>query len=328
MNRKIYFLENFYGIQYFLSIYDRSDDNIIVTSGDPVLSKFLKIIDPDAEIHIIPRIPSYSCCLLPFLLVAWRFKYRKYFLQINPGTEIIYFNKGFSIQNFLMHRYLEKKSCKFIFIEVATCKFYEELIVDESIIRKSYLSLLSLCTGVEIARYKARLWPFHYGLVKYPEAKTICLQTWEHLENKFKLDIQKTDFNSILIIDGPITAIPGIDLEKTRQNLTNYFSGNGFDGIELHLKPHMYEGRHSFENTSLISKIIILPNYIPAEFFINKYKKACFFSSAACCTDGKIKLISLSGLLVFNDKTKEDNYWNLYKDYFHDKHIELAGLSK
>ena len=69
VQKKIYFVENLHGIQYFLSLYQPDDTNLIVISKEAKSSNmFLQEIMPDEEKLIVPRIP------LRYFVSKWQFE--------------------------------------------------------------------------------------------------------------------------------------------------------------------------------------------------------------------------------------------------------------
>jgi hypothetical protein len=323
MHSKIYFIENFHGIQYFLSVINPSEDNIVVTTGNKYLEKFLDDILPDQRRTIIPRIPCYRFSILPFLLLVWRIRYSSAISKLK-SSEAYYFSKGSNIHFFSVFRSLQNRGCNLHFIDGSGGRFNEELIREGNVLQKVYNAILSICCGQHLARYKCRLWT-HFGLRDYPIPEDITLLDWEAIAEKFKISKEKVD-NAILIVDGPIQDIPGVDIDKTQYNLIKYFSYNFNKAI--HLKPHISYSNHSFLGTSFENNIKILPKHMPAELISLKYDDIYFFSSATCYANNKKNLYTLSKLLVFESKDDENNYWNLYNDYFSNINVNMITCSK
>lgn len=309
---KVYFVENFHGIQYFLSLITPAEENLIITSGNPHLERFLDDILPRQERMIIPRIPCYRFFILPFLLLFWRWRYSRILSEKNPN-EAYFFGKGCNLHFFTVFRFFQTRGRSIRFVDGSGGKFKEELILETSILQKAYNKLLSLCCGQQLARYQCWAWN-HIGLASFPETEQINLLDWRDIANKFNFSAEKLN-NAALLVDGPIQDIPGVDIKKTQTNLVNYFTENV--NKDIHLKMHINYDYNSFSGTSIEKNLTLLPRHIPAELIILRYNEIYFFSSASCYGhhDDK-KLYSLSKLLVFNLQGAEANYWKLFNDYY------------
>ena len=220
---KIYFVENFHGIQYFLSIIDPKEKNLIITSGNPHLEKFLDEILPEQERLIIPRIPSYRFFVLPFLLLLWRWKYSK-ILARKDVHKAYFFSKGNNIHFFAVLAQLQKSKCDIYFIDGSGGKFIETPVDETSLLQKLYNLILGICCGQDLIRYKCWGW-IHFGLKHFNNFETVRLLEWEKIAKKFNLPTEKVN-NAVLIVDGPIQDIPGVDISKTQKKLVKYFSEN------------------------------------------------------------------------------------------------------
>ncbi len=313
---KVYFVENFHGIQYFLSIIDPKEKNIIVTSGNPHLDKFIDEILPEQDRFVIPRIPCYRFFMLPLLLLYWRNRFSSALSRIRP-TDAYFFSKGNNIHFFAVFKNLQSYGACFHFIDGSGGKFLEKKIEEKSILQKTYNKILGLCCGQKIARYECRQWK-HFGLEKYPSGEKIKLMQWDQIALKFEISTQKAE-NAVLIVDGPIQDIPGVDVAATRQKLIKYFK----DSVnkEINLKPHISYDGNSFSGSSFENEIKILPSHIPAELVMLRYEDIYFFSTAACYGFSKARKHTLSKLLIFNDREKEKSFWKLYEDYYRDEQI-------
>lgn len=318
---KIYFVENFHGIQYFLSIVEPMERNLIVTSGNKHLKCFLDDVLPNQKRIVIPRIPCHRFFIMPFLLVLWRIKYSRIFPMKNQG-DAFFFSKGNNLHFFSVFRSLQKKGCNLHFIDGSGGKFNEKLIQEESVLQKIYNSILGMCCGQEIVRYQCRAWT-HFGLKNFPVPMQTEPLSWERIADKFGAPKEK-EKNAILIVDGPIQDISGVDVAKTQANLLQYFSENVKK--EIHLKPHISYERHSFSGTPFEKMIKILPKHIPAELVMLRYDDIYFFSSAACYGEGKATKTSLAKLLAFDDEDAKDAFWKLFSDYYGDK-VLFAHIS-
>ncbi len=310
-NKKIYFVENFHGIQYFLSVVEPTEKNLIITSGNPHLEKFLDDILPGQERMIIPRTPCYRFFVLPFLLFFWRLKYSAILAQKHP-CDAYFFGKGVNIHYFAVFNSLQKSGCTLHFIDGSGGKFSEKLIIENSFLQKAYNKVLSLCCGQKLARYKCWAWN-HFGLCEFPEPEQINLLDWKAIANKFDFSTEKAN-NAVLLVDGPIQEIPGVDIQKTQANIVKYFTEN--IRKEIHLKMHINYDYNSLTGTGLEKKVTLVPRHIPAELIMLRYDEIYFFSSAACYGNNDKKLYSLSKLLIFESAATKTSYWSLFSDYY------------
>jgi len=320
IKNKIYFVENFHGIQYFLSLINLGEQNLIVTSGNPNIEKFLDEILSGYKRIIIPRIPCYHYFILPILLLYWRFRYSNLFSKRN-ASDVYFFSKGNNLHFFVVFAKLQKYGYILHYIDGSGGKFIEIPIQETSWLKKLYNWMLSISCGQNLVRYKCWGW-IHFGLKQF-QPESIKLLEWEEIANKFKFLTKKID-NAILFIDAPIQDIPGVDVYKTQNNLMRFISHNITK--EIHLKMHTNCEYNSFSGTFVENEVKILPRHIPAEFFILQYSEIYFFASASCYGHKGKKLYSLSNMLVFDTEESKINYWKLFNDYFPEKNIFLVPI--
>ncbi len=321
--KRLYFVENFHGIQYFLSVVSPDDDGVVVTSGDPVLGKFLDEAIPSVKRLVIPRVPSRRFFLHPFFLLWWRIKYSR-ILRSHDVDEAVFFGHVNNLHFFSTFKGFIRRGVCLRYIDSWRGRFFINRIKEKSVLRKLYNAILSAACGIEIARFQGRIFQVP-GWSDPPIPDTIEALSWCQIAEKFGFPTEKIN-DAVLLIDGPIHAFPGIDYERSVERVVDYLKRHV--KRKIHLKQHLTAGRHSFEGHPFEAELELAPRHIPAELLILRYNEIYFFSSNAGCADqGDARRFSLAKLLVFDSDDSEKAFWDLFSDYFkNDDSIILCEL--
>lgn len=326
MIRNVYFVQNLHGIQYFLSLYEPEQSNLIAMSDEKSLHQFLQDIMPNERKIVVPRVPFERLPLrrhafrrlVHFCL--WRIRYTGLLREVLPLAKAYFFGSGGSIHFFILLGYLSRRGVEIKYVDAHSAHFHQERIESPHFSSRLYLWFLSTMAGIRLTRYRTRYWDY-LGLANWVEPVTYRPDSWDHLAMKYGWTFQNESQNAILLIDGPIQSFnnigAGVNIEETQRNLVCYFSELLNKGIQIHLKPHYdAEGVNSFSGTSLEKKVRILPESFPVELIMNAYQEVYFFCSVSGSTPIQGKKYSLANLVVFNSEERKDLFRKLCEDDF------------
>lgn len=315
MTKNIYFVQNFHGIQHFLSLYEPGEQNLIVISNNKSLRQFLQEIMPNEEKIIVHQIPANFLGLEhPFyFFLFWRIYYGRLLKKIMPPAKAYFFSKTGNEHFYILIGYLARKGIDIKYVDAFGGNFYEERIEDQHLLSRLYLRILSIMGGVRLAKFQIRYGQC-LGLANCVEPMNYRPNTWEFLSKKYHWTYKNESKNAILLVDDPR---PGLNIKKTQQNLICFFTRLLNKGVQIHLKPHCdAPGINSFNGTFLEKEIKILPAYFPVELIMNQYQEVYSFLSFSDTAPIKGEKYSLAKLLVFNSKEEEALFWKSFGDIF------------
>lgn len=304
MIENVFLLENFHGIDVFLSIYEPQKKNIVFIGPDPALNSFLSAIIPHDQITGVRRIGlephnfSHFRRQLPSIISA---RMKDHHIS-NCGTNTKVYTRSIWIDFhlFVLVEKLKDRGCQIKYIPHLNIDYRE--ITDLSYKKKFLLWLYTLATGLKLAYFQCHHSKVTFmGLAKgYPEISWDNKLTWSEIRKKYNWDLELETDNAVLIVDGPIQNYAGIKINKTQKNLIEYFQRIIQNGREIHLKPHYGSPTHSFQGTEFESKIKVLPDYFPVELILDKYQTLFSFTSSSFSVPLKAKKYSLVKLLEFD----------------------------
>ena len=337
---KIYFVENFHGIQYFLSLYQWEESNLIVMSKDVSLNTFLEKIMPNEKKITVPRLPFIH---LPapnlfekqrIQFTIWRKQIGYLLDEVRPPTEAYFFGDAGQYHFFMLLAKLIKNKVSVKYVN-AHPEFYKETIdnhplstenqnrlfnfqepIDNKHLTPEYqnhLFNLSEIVGLPLMVYKTLRWTY-MGLADCPKSTSCSLESWQKISKKFDITINLDTQDSILLLDcPPENFIKELKVEESRTNIINFFSDIIDKGTKIHLKPHPNLEKTTFSGTHLENKISILPKHFPSELIMHKYPEIYgdFSMSFATPVDGK-KYSYANLLLVFKSSEHKNNYWQIF----------------
>jgi len=318
--KKIYFVENLHGINYFLSVYDKEDSNLLVLSKDETLIKFIKEILPDEPAIIIPRIPivwfpgQTDYTLQKDQLTGFREIYTPLFESIDPSTDAYFFGRGGTLHFFIILNYLKIRGVNVNYVD-GHPEMEEAPIAISNLNahQRDHLAEVSRIVGAQIIPLRCTLW-IYLGLLDLPDPVPVELESWSHLAKKFPLKFRNEDTRAILIVDGPVQEFPGLDVEKTQKNIVPFFNTLILSGVAIHLKPHPNESvkNNSFTGTPLEKHIKILPGHFPAEMIMSQYPEVYAFNSLSLLNPIEGKKYSVGRLCVFETEDAHHSFWKIF----------------
>ena len=325
VQKKIYFVENLHGIQYFLSLYQPDDTNLIVISKEAKSSNmFLQEIMPDEEKLIVPRIPlRYFVSKWQFeaqnaQIVAWCNRYGHLLSHIQPPATAYFFGTNGSIHFFILLNQLQDKGIEIKYVN-AHPDFLHDPVPDHclDIQYRRHLKDLSKLLGFRVIAEKCRAW-IDIALADYPRPLDYTPDSWQILCEKYSWSFKRVSEDAVLLIDGPIQAYKGIVFEKSQRILVAFLRKLMDRGMKIHLKPHYDERRDStsLSGTYLEKKVRILPKYFPVELIMHQYPVIYGYSSTSLATPIKGKKYSLANLLKFNSTDAERVFWEIFNDVY------------
>lgn len=344
MIKKVYFVKNLHGIRYFLSLYEPSDEHLIIVGKNASLQQFLREILPyenkipignlrltpysslTESLNSTPRslpsrwlrrmyylfVPIYQAC---HVLLS-RIYYASLLRGIKAPAEAYLFSKSGSLEFLVMASCLRKKGIDIRFVDAISEGFYLERVEEQSFLSRFYLWTSSLAAGVKLAMGRARYWQ-SFELAN-PILPTVCQpDSWERLAEKYRWTHINGDTDAILLVDGPIQLFRGVNIKDTQENLIGFFAQFLDNGVQIHLKLHYNHPEiSSFDGTQLEDKIKKLPAYFPAELIMNHYERVYLFGSSSGSAPIKGKKYSLANLVVFDSEEERDLFRKLYQDSF------------
>ncbi|MFQ6116585.1 MAG: hypothetical protein ACE5NG_21225 [bacterium] len=327
MIENVYFVESLHGIQYFLSLCKAEQSNLIVMGENRSLHQFIQDIMPNERKITIPRIPRLNfhpyklsyyfsffwlvCCFL-----FWRIYYTRFLKEIRPPAKAFFFARDGSEHFYIVLGYLARRGVQINYVDALSANYYAEPIEEQRFRSRLYLWFLGRVGGIQLARFRARL-KEKLGLVNCFEPMPHTPDSWQLLSKKYRWNYRSEAENAILVVDRPIQAYRGVNVEKTQQNLIRFFSEFLGKGVQIHLKPHYsWPAINSFSGTNVEEKIKILPRYFPVELIMNQYQEVYLFTSASGSIPIEGKKYSLARLVVFDSKDEEDTFWKICEDNF------------
>jgi len=338
--KNIYFVQNFHGIQYFLSLYKPTESNLIVMGEPKSLHKFFQEIMPTENKTIVPTLLLRRHRLLVqlYYIFLWRIRYTRLFKEIKPPAKAYCFHKGGDIHFYILLGYLSKRGVdieNYITINNSKQKQMENrkrlhmLHQLYQLPQKLLTLLLNIVAGIKPTT------PGPFGIysnlnrVKLVDYRPL---SWGLLSKKYHWAYNSDFKNAILIVDDPIQDHIGVNLKKTQENLISFFTPLSNNGIKIHLKPHYGPTYHassvnSFSGTSFKEQIRILPEYFPVELIMNQYQEVYCFASISSRTPIKGKKYSLANLIEFNSKENKDLFWKLLKDNYSEEITKIEYVN-
>lgn len=327
MIKNVYFVQNLHGIQYFLSLYEPSESNLIVMGEVPSLHKFLQEIMPDENKTVAPYLllDRYRLFTQPYYVFLWRIRYTRLLKEIKPPAKAYCFHEGGDIHFYILLGHLSRRG---VDIEnfIIESNFNQERIEGWNLRRllrwlyylpqRMHSRILNVAAGIRPTK------PGRFGI--YSNLDRVKLMdyrplSWERLAKKYHWTYNTDTKNTVLLVDGPVQDHPGVNVKKTQENLISFFTQLSNKGLKIHLKPHygptFYTVNiNSFSGTSFKEQIRILPEYFPVELIMNQYQEVYFFASFSSRTPIAGKKYSLANLVEFNSKKNKDLFWKLLRD--------------
>lgn len=327
---KIYFVQNYYGIEGFLSLYDPKESNLIVTgqqSGS--LDQLLDQIMPGVKRLFVPGIREhrmgsfYKTRFTRFkvflLMLYYRFHYAGRLQKLgpfSPSTTAYYFGKSGNIHFSVLLSFLAKQGVRIVCIGVPTASADKDFgPVPLSFTMKLDLWLLHMTSGARFSWNQLR---------KLPKIKPLCWENGIHLTpyipeplekiaRKFDLPMESSE-GAILVLDTLIQS--QLDIKQTQKNLELFFQPLLDRGIQIHLKPHPDRPNDSvFSGISFEKEVKPIPGYLPAQMLMPYYSQVYFFLSSAGGASIAGEKYSLFHLLVFQSETKQKKYWTSLQEH-------------
>lgn len=323
VQKKIYFVENLHGIQYFLSLYQPEDENIIVVSKEAKASiMFLQEIIPDEEKLLVPRIslsgitPKEQFEAQKAEIVSWRNRYSCLFSHIQPPAKAYFLGTQDSIHFFILLKQLHDKGIDIKYVNAHP--EFSHAPIPEHVLNMQYrchLEELSKLIGLKVIAEKCRAWTA-IALANYPKPIDYTPDSWQVLCEKYSWSFKKLSERAVLLIDGPIQSFREINIEKSQKMLLAFLRELIAEGKTIHLKPHYNEriDYNSLSGTYLEREVKILPKYFPVELIMNQYPEVYGYGSTALATPIKGKKYSLAKLLQFNSSDGERVFREIFSD--------------
>jgi hypothetical protein len=334
---KIYLQYDFYAINFLMSIYDPNEKNLFVVSDRIAESTLLRDLFPNDPVISFPHqmfphpYPPKEEWGDQFSMVK---KVRHHLMSslkhVGPNAEVILFIDFTFIYFFVVVDFLREQGLKAKFVN--SHQFYvtkhsdQELLAQRPPDFQRYLKKLSYAAGVKLVEFAHEpvgvnvppggpepITAIGFGLAEPLESAAIAPLSWPDIMEKFGLNESQQIDGAILFIetmfnDNSLWGVV-VDVEKTTESVTKFFSSKLQDGLEIHVKPHYSDPEYNmFEGTSLEHHVKLLPGDIPAELIMNKYEEVYMFLSSCARRRIRGKKYSLSPLVVFKDKTEERRY--------------------
>lgn len=322
----IYFVNNFHGIQYFLTLFNHAESNLVIASDNKALTAFLNDIIPDCPKLIVPQLKVLPVPFRFLYVLLWRFYYCLKLRGVSPDSRCFFAHKGGCLHLLILINYLKRKGVKLNYIKMDP-EFYEEEIGNIGFLRRIYLNVCGIFAGVKLTDYITRKYKY-YGMKNIPEPQKIVQNDWKMISLKFNFPMRNTDKNAVLLIDAPIQTIDGVDIRGTQKKIVSYFTNLINNGKAVHLKPHYTTHcLHSFSGTPLESKLNVLPGYFPVEIIMEQYSEIYFFCSTASACHVTGKKYCLFNLLVFKSEVYREQNVLLNSDFLknEDGFVEYVG---
>jgi len=332
----IFFLENFFGIRNFLSIYNYNDQNLIVMSEDKSLVPFIHKILPSVTKIVVPRVPrSYLPHETIFdeqikEVVNWKMRYSGIFNSIDRSTKAYFFSFSGTLHFYIMLSELLEKNVLINYIHPDINFPFEEL----TSLPESYhlhLEKLSKIIGFRIRPFK--IWtPVYLGLKDFSKyTLQFAPESWVFISEKIKWDNPNKSGNAVLLVDTPLhnNSPIGVNVKQTQQNYIKILSILEERGFDLHLKPH-YDDRFehiSLYGTSFEKKVKILSKNFPVELILHYYPEIYTMSgiSAVLVAPVKGKRYSLFNHVSYYKAEDREFSIKVFQELTKDRKCVLLG---
>ena len=333
MIENVYFVNNYFGIWHFLSLYEPEASNLIVTSQHGSLRKLLDEIMPEAKKVVIPSMPRGMHPLRRLYQVFLRRARQTELLKdVTSSATAYYFVEFGAVQLYIALGYLSRRQVDTRFVDAVSANFYYDRkpIKDIRVPTRIYLWVLSQLAGVRLT------WMITHnkdwlGLQEPVMPMPYSPDPWEAIVNKYRLPYPNHTSNSVLLVDAPIQGLAGVDIARSQTKLVRFAAQLLDRGQQIHLKPHPgLPHLSSFDGTSLRDKITVVPAHYPVEMLMHQYQAVYYFMSASGSVPISGKKYSLAGLLEFKSDKARDAFWTSYKDTLGAEFskVELVDVSK
>jgi hypothetical protein len=333
MIENVYFVNNYFGIWHFLSLYEPEASNLIVTSQHGSLRKLLDEIMPEAKRVVIPSMPRVMHPLRRLYQVFLRRTRQAGLLKdVTSSATAYYFTEFGAVQFYIAQGYLSRKHVDTRFVDAISANFYYERRPSNELklTTRFYLWVLSQASGVRLTWMKTHNKDW-LGLQEPVMPMPYSPDPWEAIVNKYGLSYRNHSSDSILLVDAPIQLLAGVDIAKSQTNLVRFASQLLDRGQRIHLKPHPgAPDKSSFDGTSIRDEITFVPAHYPVEMLMHQYQEVYYFMSASGSVPFSGKKYSLGRLLEFSSEEARDAFWTTYKDEFGEECelVEMVDLGK
>lgn len=321
MIKNVFFIQNLVRLNYFLTLYQPHEENLLIINNDNSLNRFFHQTFSHTKIITIPPIPNQD--FRNYRQNRWKllmdcFSFRVHYTQIlkavAPKANVYFFAKAGQTQFFILLGYLFKQGMNLNYVD--RCEKNKLSNVSNNHLRlvdRLFLFLLSWICGIQLIwtrKYTGKIHLLGWG--QKVEELSLVPDDWEKFAHYFQ--ISSAGNNKILWVDGPMQSMKGLDPAQTQAKFIAFLQSLLEEGVQIDLKPHPdYPHLHSLQGTEIEKKINLLPSYFPIELLMSNYEKVYIMCNHSNTLHAPFQgeKYSLSNLLVFQSAQQYQRYQEL-----------------
>ncbi|WP_319582625.1 hypothetical protein [uncultured Pseudodesulfovibrio sp.] len=313
--RVAYFLENLSQIKGFLSLVSPEDENVFVLADNASLIEFIGNIFPQAQRHVVERIPYWQNNSLYIELLEKGMAGRSRFDFLAECDRCVFFNAVESVHFHIILDHIASKGAPVVFANAyRSVDSHMVRMADKDLTAEqgAFLNEIRRLSGLALYQYRVNNTWDMFGLDRaaYPEIPLHILP-WRDIARKVPYHVDLGDGECALLIDSPVDkfVVHDIDLEASRANIVEFFSKRFAEGLSLLVKPHPASTKTTFTGTILEDRVRLLDKAFPVELVMHRVPAVYFFSSSTIAAETDGRLFCLMDLVEFNsDRGRREAY--------------------
>jgi len=303
-----YFLASYVSLRHFLSIYDPTVSAAIFVHDNPQLIQFLNELFSDSEKIKVFSVGEIHIRLRS--LVSLRNEARRRVREEVPTVKRAYFfcdryTSGF----FPILGELNRRRVKIHFHDAET-QFTLDPVPASFRDRIILSGFARIVFGIKLRRVRNQWWPTLQ--IEGFRNEPISLLSWKIITERFPYRPrgEVPGREDALFIDAPISTYPGIDRELSTKKVGDYLRKHLTPGTRIFVKPHPRHLEISLATTDLMTRIIVVPSHVPAEYWIGYFSdgREIYVITSAAVNAFDTPIRSFANFMCFHDLASKENF--------------------